>query len=243
MLISCDGAALEWRGAVEISGDPVGLKEILNKEDIHSNNQKAFNLPSRLISKKYLFRTIFNRGQGYAFTKDPEFMEVSTSVKYWDNIGVQFYNKYKHLDLLYDTNLSLIAQGKPIVGPMGREWLIPLVTNYKGELELPITKAINYEIQGTMADVMALARVSFNNRLKKSPYIDRTLLVSTVHDSILCDAPKAYIEPLTAMFHEVFRDLPKNIKNIFGYDWKVPLACEVKAGMDMKNMKEIKYVE
>ena len=107
---------------------------------------------------------------------------------------------------------------------------------------IPVTKAINYEIQGTMADVMALARVSFNNRLKKSPYIDKTLLCSTVHASILCDAPKAYTEPLTTMFHEVFRDLPKNIKNIFGYDWKVPLACEVKAGMDMKNMKEIKYV-
>jgi len=242
MLISCDGSALEWRGAVEISGDPVGLKEILNKEDIHSNNQHTFNLPSRLIAKVYLFRTIFNRGNGYAFSKDPLFMEVSTSVKYWDTVGEKFYNKYKHLDLLYDKNLALIAQGKPIVGVLGREWLIPLVTNFKGELDLPVTKAINYEIQGTMADVMALARVSFNNRLKKSPYIDKTLLLSTIHDSIIVDAPKAYTEPLVKMFHEVFRDLPKNIKNIFGYDWKVPLACEVKAGMDMKNMKEIKYV-
>lgn len=50
-LISCDGSALEWRGAVELSGDPVGLAEILNKDDIHTNNQIAFNLPDRLISK------------------------------------------------------------------------------------------------------------------------------------------------------------------------------------------------
>ena len=185
---------------------------------------------------------MFNRGKGYAFTVDPDFMHVSTSVKYWDAVGEKFYTKYKGIDKLYDTNLALIASGKPLIGPLGREWLIPWVTNYKGELELPVTKAVNYPTQGTGHDVMALARVSFNNRLKKSPYIDRTLLLSTIHDSIVVDAPKAYTEPLTAMFHEVFRDLPKNIKNIFGYDWKVPLACEVKAGMNMKDMKEIKHV-
>jgi DNA polymerase I-like protein with 3'-5' exonuclease and polymerase domains len=243
MLLSCDAAGLEWRVLAELSTDPIAYKEIINKEDIHTNNQEAFNLPSRLISKKYLFRTIYNRGQGYAFTKDAEFMHVSTSVKYWDAVGEKFYTKYKGIDKLYDHNLSLIASGKPLIGPLGREWLIPWVTNYKGELELPVTKAVNYPTQGTGHDVMALARVSFNKRLKQSPYIDKTLLLSTIHDSIVVDAPKAYVEPLVAMFHEVFRDLPKNIKNIFGYNWKVPLACEVKAGMDMKNMKEIKYVE
>ena len=242
MLLSCDAAGLEWRVLAELSTDPIAYKEIINKEDIHTNNQEAFNLPSRLISKKYLFRTIYNRGQGYAFTKDAEFMHVSTSVKYWDAVGEKFYTKYKGIDKLYDTNLALIASGKPLIGPLGREWLIPWVTNYKGELELPVTKAVNYPTQGTGHDVMALARVSFNKRLKQSPYIDKTLLLSTIHDSIVVDAPKAYTEPLVAMFHGVFKDLPKNIKNIFGYDWKVPLACEVKAGMNMKDMKEIKYV-
>jgi hypothetical protein len=253
MLISADAAGLEWRVVTELSQDPTALKEILNKEDTHSLNQAAFGLPSRLIAKIYLFRTVFNRGKGYAFTVDPDFMHVSTSVKYWDAVGEKFYSKYKGIDKLYDTNLALIASGKPLIGPLGREWLIPWAKqplydkqtgNITGYIDvLPITKAVNYPTQGTGHDVMALARVSFNKRLKQSPYIDKTLLLSTIHDSIVVDAPKAYTEPLTAMFHEVFRDLPKNIKNIFGYDWKVPLSCEVKAGMDMKNMKEIKYVE
>lgn len=239
-LLSCDGSALEWRGAVELSGDPVGLAEILNKDDIHTNNQIAFGLPSRLISKKYLFRTIFNRGNGYAFTKDVEFMHVSTSVKYWDDIGKKFYAKYACLDKLYDKNLALIAAGKPIIGPLGREWLIPWVTNWKGEQELPVTKALNYMVQGTMADVMCIARVSFNNRLKKSPYADKTIWRSTIHDSMIVDAPEAYVEPLTRMFHEVFRDIPANIKKLFGYEWRVPLTCEVKMGKNLKDMHEVK---
>lgn len=241
MLISCDASQLqlEWRTVLELSRDVTGIQEIFDGADTHSLNQVAFNLPSRLISKIYLFRTIFNRGKGYAFTVDPDFMHVSTSVKFWDDVGVKFYTKYKGIDKLYDKNLKIIGDGKPIVGPLGREWLIPLDTDYKGNLALPVTKSVNYPTQGTGADVMTIARLSFKNRLLKSPYADKTLMVSTVHDSILLDAPGAYLEPLAAMFFGVFKDLPANIKKLFGYEWIVPLACEVKYGPNMKDM--VKY--
>ena len=61
-----------------------------------------------------------------------------------------------------------------------------------------------------------------------------------MHDSLVVDAPSEYVVPLTGMFHEVFKDIPTNIKKLFGYDWKVPLTCEVKAGPNMKDMKEVK---
>lgn len=56
MIVSVDAKALEWRTVVEISGDATGLKEIVAGEDAHELNRVAFSLPSRLISKKYLFR-------------------------------------------------------------------------------------------------------------------------------------------------------------------------------------------
>lgn len=240
MLISCDASQLEWRGVLEISKDPVGIQEVLDKLDTHSLNQIAFNLPSRLISKRYLFRTIFNHGKGYAFTQDPDFMHVSTSVKYWDTVGEKFYSKYAYIEKLYQQNIALILAGKPITGPLGGEWYITPTYNYKGDLTAPETLCVNYPVQGTSAQVMMIARISFYNRLKKSPYADKTKLVSTVHDSIVTDAPSAYAEPLAEMFHEVFADLPKNIKKLFNYDWVVPLACEVKVGPNMKDMTEIK---
>jgi hypothetical protein len=46
----------EWRTILELSRDPVGIQEVMNKEDTHALNQVAFSLPSRLISKIYLFR-------------------------------------------------------------------------------------------------------------------------------------------------------------------------------------------
>lgn len=56
MLVNGDVKGLEVVCAAELSKDPVLWKEILDKEDIHGNNQKTFGLPSRLISKIFKFR-------------------------------------------------------------------------------------------------------------------------------------------------------------------------------------------
>ena len=239
MLIGVDAAQLEWRTIIELCRDPVGLEEIFNKEDTHSKNQQYFNLPSRLIAKIYLFRTIFNHGKGYAFTVDSDFMHVSTSVKYWDDIGKKFYTKYAEIESLYQKHLALITKGQPIVGPLGREWLIGMDRDWKGELKLPETKCVNYPVQGTGADVMMLARISFWNRVQKEKWASLVKLVSTVHDSIVVDAPSYLKDIICEMFIQVFKDLPANIKKVFKYDWIVPLDCECKFGNNMKDM--IKY--
>lgn len=239
MLISCDGSALEWRTILELSRDAVGIKEVLDKLDTHSINQETFKLPSRLIAKTYLFRTIFNRGRGYAFTVDPNFMHVSTSVEYWDEIGRKFYEKYNGINKCHLRWGEQVAQGKPIIGPMGRFWPIDMGRDQQGELYIPWNVLTNYPVQGTGADVMMLARVSFWNRLKKKQYFREVKLVSTVHDSIVVDSPKEYTQDIANLFYEVFPDIPKNIKKIFAYDWIVPLDCEVKCGKNLKEMDKI----
>ena len=238
MLIQADAAQLEWRTAVELSKDPIGLQEILNKEDTHSKNQVAFELPSRLIAKIYLFRTIF-RGSGWSFANDPDFMHVSSNPKYWDEVNYKFYEKYKGLDEKHKEWARLVASGSPIIGPLGRFWPIPMGKDKKGEIYIPWTVLTNYPVQGTGADVMMIARISFAKRLEKLKLINDVKLVSSVHDSIVVDAPAAYLEQVTNLFHQVFDDLQSNIKKIFGYNWEVPLACEVKYGNNMKQMTKI----
>lgn len=229
---------LEWRVAVELSKDQVALAEILNKEDTHSKNQKAFGLPSRLISKIYLFRTIF-RGSGWSFANDPDFMHVSSSAKYWDQVNEKFYKKYYGLDEQHKRWAQDVVQGRPIQGPLGRFWPVEMGVDKHGELFIPWTILTNYPVQGTGADVMMIARISFLKRLKKLDLTNVVKLVSSVHDSIVVDAPAAYMQQVTNLFHQVFDDLILNIKRSFGYTWEVPLACEVKYGPNMKDMKKI----
>lgn len=235
MLISTDAGQLEWRVLVQLARDKVALEELLSGSDFHSLNQKEFNLPDRLTAKIYLFRTIY-RGSGWSFAHDPAFMHVSKDPKFWDDIGEKFYKKYRGIDRCHQEWSKIVMRGEPIVGPMGREWFIPNRDKH-GELYIPWTTLTNYPVQGLGADIMALARVSFYRRLKTLQI--PVLPVSTVHDSIVVDGPEEYIQPVNKLMHEVFRDIPKNIKRMFNYNWVVPMTCEVKYGKDLKNMQKV----
>jgi DNA polymerase I-like protein with 3'-5' exonuclease and polymerase domains len=119
---------------------------------------------------------------------------------------------------------------------MGRSWSCPPKRNYRGELKVPWTTLTNYPVQGTGADVMMLARIMAKKRITDAN-IDCDF-VSTVHDSIVVDTPSRNLEQLREIFDSVFADLPSRIRNVFGYDWTVPMACESKFGPNMKDMQK-----
>lgn len=233
MLVQCDASQLEWRCAVDLSADPVGIKEIREKLDVHTINQEAFQLPTRLVAKKYLFRTIY-RGSGYAFAKDSEFNHVSEDPEFWDNVNTKFYGKYKGLDRKHHSWAQDVVAGKPLQGPTGRIWPIPMGVDNKGNAKVPWTVLTNYPVQGTSADIMGVARVSLFGRLRASGISG--LLVSSVHDSIVVDTKS--VDKVAELMHNVFRDIPANFKKLFNYEMNVPYECEVKVGNNLTDMEK-----
>ena len=236
MLIQADAKALEWWTAVWLSQDQVGIEEILNGKDLHSENEKAFGLPSRLIAKKYLFRTIY-RGSAFAFSKDPEFATTSTSVRFWEGIGDKFFRKYNGLNRWHLDLSKLVVAGKPVVGPQGREWFFEMKRNYRGDLVVPWTTMTNHPVQGTGHDIMAIIRVSFYNRLKKKNN-NRVRLLATIHDSILVDVPEEDVDDTVKLFESCFADMPDNFNRMFGVKPNIPLKCECSVGHTMNDSVE-----
>lgn len=218
-----------------MSQDQIGINEVLSGEDFHALNQQAFNLPSRLIAKIYLFRTIY-RGSGFAFANDPAFMHVSKSPHFWDELNEKFYAKYHGIDSTHKHWAELVARGEPIIGPFGRGWKLPNI-NKHGNFDIPWTTLTNFPVQGTGADIMVIARVSLARRLKQKGWPVKLIL--TVHDSIVVDAPDEYVQPVTDLMYQVFDDLPMNINRLFHFDWNVPMGCEVKVGKNLKDMEKL----
>jgi DNA polymerase I-like protein with 3'-5' exonuclease and polymerase domains len=235
MLIQADAKALEWWTAVWLSQDKAGINEILNGLDLHTENQKAFGLPSRLIAKKYLFRTIY-RGSAYAFSKDPEFAATSSSIKFWEGINEKFFSKYSGLNATHNAWAKQVVAGQPIVGPQGREWFFEMKRDFKNNLAIPWTTLTNYPVQGTGHDIMAIIRVSFFNRLKKQNIEAR--LIGTIHDSILVDTPESNVDTIVKLFEECFVDMPDNFNRMFGVKPNIPLKCECSVGNNMYDSVE-----
>lgn len=237
MLVQIDAAQLEWRVLAWLSGDKTALREINEGLDTHTDNQKTFGLPDRLTAKIYLFRTIY-RGSGWSFANDPAFMHVSSSQDFWDDINEKFYKKYEGINEWHLSLARLCAAHKPYRSPLGREWL----TLPKEDGKLPWTVFTNYPVQGTGADIMTIGRVSLHRRLKALSL--GSLLVSTVHDSIVLDCPMSDVRTIGDLAIKVFNDIPANVKKLWGVDLPCAFPGEVKVGHNLAEMQKFdKYLE
>lgn len=233
MLIQIDAAQLEWRVLAWLAGDRVALREINDGIDFHAENQTLFGLPSRLIAKIYLFRTIY-RGSGWSFANDSNFMGVSAKPDFWDDINEKFYLKYHEIDRWHTKLAQTVAERKPIVSPFGREWMIDLLPDGK----IPWTVLTNYPVQGTGADIMMIARISLWRRIVAFG-LTQVKLVSTVHDSIVLDCPTHLVPTIGSLAIEVFNDIPGNVKKMFGIDLPCSFPGEVKVGHNLKDMEKL----
>lgn len=240
-LVNVDAKHLDWTTAVFLSQDPVGLKEIRDGFDLHTDNTKVFGLPSRLIAKKFLFRIIFG-GTAYSFSADPEFTDCKMSTKQWEQVIERFYRKYKGIAKWHEHQVTTATRTKRLTIPTGRTWDYAPVRDSRGELKQPITTIKNYPVQGLEADLMSLSRVSLYNRIKKHGD-ERILLVNSVHDSIVLDVPSDAVDWVCTCIASVFRDVPTNFKRLFGVDFNLPFRGEILVGPDWLNMEEVKGLD
>jgi DNA polymerase I-like protein with 3'-5' exonuclease and polymerase domains len=164
-------------------------------------------------------------------------MHVSSDPKFWDEIGRKFFDKYDGIGKTHLAWSESVVRGEPIVGPFGREWHIELGRDNRGEIKIPWTVLTNYPVQGTGADVMMIARISFARRLKTMGI--PALLISTVHDSIVVDTESQYVQDVVNLFYQVFDNLVDNLNRMFKINWRTPLNCEVKIGMNMLDTKKV----
>lgn len=243
MIVNVDAKSLEWCTYLFLSQDPTGIDEwhgVINdpsKHDIHLANQTAFNLPSRLIAKVFLFRWIY-RGSAFAYSKDPDFAPVSTSQAFWQDVIDQYYSKYKEI---YKTHMRYIKQASTtgtITSPFGRRYTFEQYKNWRGDMLWNENDITNYPNQGCGADVMAVARVSCGSRWRRAGLTGR--LISTVHDSIVADVPDHEVDQAVEIFDKVFKDLPALITNAYGVPWNIPMLGEVSTGPNMADLIEVK---
>ena len=227
MLVQGDASSLEWRCAAFLSQDKTAIEEIKNEMDQHTDNQKRFNLPSRLIAKTFVFRLIYG-GSAYSYATDTNFKDCNLNEKEWQKVIDAFYTKYEGLHKWHIKLMQEVTTTKQLILPTGRVYKYE-PTLKRGEMVWPRTTILNYPVQGLGADIMALARVTLFNRLK-ALRLENCMLVNTVHDSLIIDAAEEHVDTLVPLMLKVFEDVPTNFKKLFGVEFNLPMKAEVEVG-------------
>lgn len=237
MLVNGDVKGLEVVAAAELSGDKILCQEILDKVDIHGVNQKAFNLPDRLISKIFKFRLIYG-GSAYSYANDPDFLSVGYSQKQWQGVIDRYYEKYKGIRAWHDGMVHTVRQTGIIEIPSGRVFKFSPKEGHYG-LEWPLTTIKNYPVQGYGADLVMLARIELIRLIEEAGI--EALLVMTVHDSLVVDCPAKSVEIVARLISQAIDNVPSMVYNRWQHRFSLPLTCEISVGRSKATLEEYKF--
>jgi DNA polymerase I len=218
-----DGKQLEFRVAVEMGHDKVGLSDIREKKDIHKfSGSVIFNLPEdevkgeiRTAAKPHTFKPLYGGNSGTPRQK-----------AYYKAFRERYKGTYKTQK---GWTMQVLKDGK-LRTPYGLIYYWPDTKMYDSGYISNTPSIFNYPVQGfATAEIIPLAMVYLWFRMKET--CPKSRLINTVHDSIVAMVHKDEVEQFTAACRLAFTsDVYGHLSEHYGIKMMVPLGTEIKIG-------------
>ena len=221
-IIEVDFAQLEFRTAVFLAQDKQGMEDIKNKIDVHRFTADIIGV-SRQDAKAHTFKPLYGGTTG---TDDEK--------KYYKT----FAEKYKDITKWHEELQTQAITYKRIKLPTGREYAFPYAERMPWGGSSYGTQIKNYPVQGlATADIVPLACIKIYKLMNEQKV--KSLLINTVHDSIVADVYPGEEAVMSKIFDEGTASVIPALKEYYGINFNVPLDTEIKMGYDWLNMKEV----
>jgi DNA polymerase I-like protein with 3'-5' exonuclease and polymerase domains len=144
MLINADVKSLEVFVAADLSNDKVLKQELVERLDLHSLNQKRFNLPDRVTSKRFIFKLLYG-ATAFGYAQDSDFISIGYSEKQWQKVIDEFYSKYDGIAKWHNTIINNAKSNGCLEIPSGRYYNYRAIKTAYG-YKWPLTTIKNYPV-------------------------------------------------------------------------------------------------
>ncbi len=222
VLIDADYSQIELRVLAHLSGDENMIDAFKNNVDIHSiTASQVFNMPIDMVTpqmrsraKAVNFGIVYGIG-AYSLAKD-----IKVSNKEAANYIKSYLNHYSGIDNYMKNIVEQARETGYAVTMFGRRRYLPeLSTGNHMTRAFGERVARNMPIQGTAADIIKIAMVNVDNRIKAEGLSARLIL--QVHDELIVEAPAAESMRVAMLLQE---EMEKAV------ELKVPLVAEASIG-------------
>ena len=223
--LAADYSQIELRILAHVSGEESLLEAFRRGEDIHARTASevfgvaldAVSPEQRDIAKTTNFSVIYgvtafglSRGLAISSKQAQEFLD-------------RFFARHPRVRAYLQRTVAEGRERGFVTTLLGRRRYLPELRSGNPNLRaFGERMATNAPIQGTAADLVKIAMVRMDERLRAGPLQSRMLL--QVHDELLFEAPPAEIERLRALATEVMEsalplDVPLKVDVKIGADW------------------------
>ncbi len=222
IFVSADYSQIELRLLAHLSQDPVLVESFQHNQDVHARTAAelfevaidSVSADQRREAKTINFGIIYGMGaQRLARSLSIPF---KTAQQYID----QYFARYHGIQGYMDQILNEARERGYVTTLQGRRRYVPdLQSNNRQVVSAAERVAINTPIQGTAADLIKIAMVAIERRLRQEHLQTRMLL--QVHDELLFEVPENEIEQIEALVRETMEGVAS---------LSVPLQVEIGRG-------------
>jgi DNA polymerase-1 len=225
ILLSADYSQIELRILAHMSGDADLARSFQKDEDVHRRTaSEIFDVPPEKVDDRQRgIAKAINFGLMYGKTAFGLAQELKISRKEAADIIDRYFKRYSGVKKYLD-NVVLEAKEKGYVSTiLGRKRPLRDIASSNAMLRQNAERmAMNSPIQGTAADLMKLAMIEIDRKLKAEKL--RSKLIIQVHDEVLLDCPKDEIEHVrklvcTAMEEAMKLSVPLRVNSSVAGNW------------------------
>lgn len=225
--ISADYSQIELRLLAHFSEDPNLLKAFRNNEDVHSYTASlVFGVPLEKVDKRMRFHAkavnfgIIYGQQAFGLSK-----ELNVSIKEAYSFIEKYFERYKHVRSFIENCKEISRKTGRASTITGRERIISEINSKNPVIRSAAERlAVNTPLQGTAADLIKLAMIEADKKIKQEKKIG--FMILQVHDELIFEVPD--FELLD--FEHIIRNSMEKV-----FTLKVPLIVDIHIG---KNWKE-----
>jgi len=228
-IISADYSQIELRVLAHLSQDPLLIAAFTADEDIHSRTAlEIFGVPPGLQTHEHRrMAKAINYGVIYGLSSFGLAGRTGTSRTEAQRYIQAYFERYSKVK---DYLEGLVEQARTtgrVRTAFGRLRPIPEIKSADVQARNRAEReAMNTPLQGTAADLMKLAMVKTQARLKREKM--QTRMILTVHDELVLEAPEAELDRAKEIVREEMEG---------AYPMRVPLKVDLGMGQNWKEAK------
>ena len=225
VLIDADYSQIELRLLCALSGDENMREAFLSGFDIHSSTaMKIFGVPKDEVTIEMRKKAkVINFGIMYGMGEFSLAEDMHTTRKQAAEYMKSYLQSYPKVQEYLSRVVEQAKKDGYVTTLFGRRRYIPeLASHRRNEVAFGERVAMNSPIQGTAADIIKLAMVAVDKRLKEEKLDARLLL--QVHDELIVESSKSCADKAAdilkyEMEHAVELSVPLTVEIAQGQNW------------------------
>ncbi len=231
VLLAADYSQIELRLLAHFSEDPTMVSAFLKHEDIHKQTASEImgvsldevSSSDRSKAKAVNFGLMY--GQSSFGLAAQLLISRSEAKEYIDNYFKNFSRVKSYLD-----SLKEIAEKEGYAVTLsGRKRFLPDIHSKNRTVKAMAERmAVNSPIQGTAADIIKLAMLKIDQKMKEKSL--KSKLIIQVHDELVFEVPKEELEDVKV----IVKDLMESVVEL-----KVPLIVDMEIGKNWYSLEEV----